>query len=80
MSENTKYCGWTNRATWLVVAWYEPKSNDIDWIKEELEEAQNSLTEPVHSRFTTAHKLFSDLLDLSAVNWNELRETLTDDE
>lgn len=80
MSENKTYNGWTNRATWLVVAWYEPKPDDLDWIKEELEEAQNAMTDPVPSHFTTAHRFFSDLIDLKEINWDELKETLTDDE
>jgi hypothetical protein len=79
MSENTKYNGWTNRATWLIVAWYEPKPDDLDWIKEELEDAQMSLGARA-SEFYTAYKFFNDLLDLKQINWDELRETLTDDE
>jgi len=68
---DTKYNGWTNRATWLINLWYEPHAtSDLDWIKEELEERSSDLANSEN----VCDKILSDMLDLQAINWDELKE------
>lgn len=62
------YNGWTNRETWLVNVWYEPNSvDDIEYAKMDLEEQVNHLD-----------GILADMIDLSAINWQELEESLED--
>ena len=74
---DTKYNGWTNRATWLINLWYEPNTtSDLDWIKEELEERASDLSNSEN----VCDKIMSDMLDLQAINWDELKEHVETEE
>jgi len=62
---NDTYNGWTNRATWLVNVWGNPESRaDVEMIKSDLEEQYDAL----------GNCLLADLIDLQAINWDELLE------
>ena len=75
--ENTKYNGWTNRSTWLINLWCEPHTtSDLDWIKEELEERSSDLANSEN----VCDKILSDMLDLQAINWDELKEHVETEE
>lgn len=64
------YNGWTNRETWLINVWFNPESpDDIDAIQEQFEADYDAL--PDYMR---------DFVDISAINWYELREYVTDDD
>ena len=74
---DTKYNGWTNRATWLINLWYEPNTtSDLDWIKEELEERASDLSNSEN----VCDKIMSDMLDLQAIDWDELKEHVETEE
>ena len=74
---DTKYNGWTNRATWLIDLWYEPHTtSDLDWIKDELEERSSVLAYSEN----VCDKILSDMLDLQAINWDELKEHVETEE
>ena len=73
----TKYNGWINRATWLINVWYEPNTtSDLDWIKEELEERASTLANSEN----VCDKILSDMLDLQAIDWDELKEHVETEE
>jgi len=74
---DTKYNGWTNRATWLINLWYEPNTtSDLDWIKDELEERASDLSNSEN----VCDKILSDMLDLQAIDWDELKEHVETEE
>ena len=72
MSNDTTYNGWRNQSTWLVNLWFTPSSSDLEWIREALEERVGELA---NSENTTDNFL-SDLIDLQAIDWNELAKHL----
>jgi|TARA_R100000479_G_C6260396_1_gene155716 hypothetical protein len=75
--KNTTYNGWTNRSTWLINLWYEPHTeSDLDWIKEELEERVNSLSNSEN----VCDKILADMLNLQEVDWDELKEHVETEE
>ena len=67
------YNGWRNRETWLVNIWFNPVTKtDIDWIKEHLED-----------QYYTSEALqgfWNDMIYFNAIDWDELREAMEDDE
>lgn len=68
---NTKYNGWTNRATWLVNVWGNPESRaDVESLREMLEDQYNDLPDGI----------LKDMLDLSEINWDELLEHFDEEE
>lgn len=75
--KNTTYNGWKNRSTWLINLWCEPHTtSDLDWIKDELEERVNSLSDSDN----VCDKIFADILNLEEINWDELREHVETEE
>ena len=67
---NDTYNGWTNRATWLVVVWGNPESRqDVEMLRADLEEQYDAMPRGI----------LSDMIDLSAINWDEILDTLDDD-
>ena len=57
--------GWTNRETWLVSLWHNPKSvEDLEYIKELLEDQLESL----------GNCCLADMIDLQSINWIELED------
>ena len=68
------YNGWTNRATWLIVCWFNPETKeDVRLSRQALEEAISDLTEK--------HNLFwlADFVDTD-INWDELMEHFEEEE
>ena len=64
------YNGWTNRETWAVNVWFEPKNEkEVLYAKEFLEEAYNGMPDPL-----------KDMCYLSEVNWDELIEWVKEEE
>jgi hypothetical protein len=72
MSNDTTYNGWRNRSTWLVNLWFTPSSSDLEWIREALEERVGELANSKN----TIDNFLSDLINLQAIDWNELAEHL----
>lgn len=71
------YNGWSNRSTWLINVWYEPyDKDDLDWIKEELEERVRALADSEFVR----DNLLADMIDLEEINWDELEEHVETEE
>lgn len=74
---DTKYNGWSNRATWLINLWCEPHAeSDFDWIKEELEERVSSLADSDN----VCDKILADMLNLQEIDWDELKEHVETEE
>jgi hypothetical protein len=68
MSDNT-YNGWTNRATWLVNAWFNPESRaDVEAARETLDDAIDSCPD-----------FLRDFIDAD-INWDELLEHFEDED
>ena len=68
---DTKYNGWTNRATWLVNVWGNPESkSDVECLREMLEEQYDALPDGI----------LKDMVCLSEINWDELLEHFEDEE
>lgn len=64
------YNGWKNRETWLINVWFNPESpDDIDFIKDTVE-----------SDFDALPDYMRDFIDLNAIDWNELRDAVTQED
>ena len=61
MSDNT-YNGWTNRATWLVMVWFNPVT------RADVEEAQSTIWEAADN----IPDFMRDFLCTNEINWGEL--------
>jgi hypothetical protein len=86
---DTTYNGWTNRETWAiglhlmddVTSWIQ---NDIgEWKKDESKDAGQLFRDLVddmieQSDLAEDYSLLLDLIDLSAVNWDELGQHALD--
>tara|TARA_R100001509_G_C4870425_1_gene216490 strand:+ start:436 stop:711 length:276 start_codon:yes stop_codon:yes gene_type:complete len=71
------YNGWSNRSTWLINIWHEPHTkDDLDWIKEELEERVGALADSEN----VCDKILADLLNLQEIDWDELKEHVETEE
>ena len=68
--------GWKNRSTWLIKIWFEPEAQDLDWIQDTLETRVNQLADSTD----VFDKFLADHINLAEIDWDELREALTDDE
>jgi hypothetical protein len=68
--------GWRNRATWLVNLWFNPETkSDIDYLEETLQDEFEDYIKGTHySGF------FSDLIDFTDIDWDELREAMEERE
>jgi hypothetical protein len=68
---DTTYNGWTNRETWLVNVWGNPESRaDVQALRESLQDQHDELP----------NGILKDMLDLRAINWEELESHFEDDE
>lgn len=68
---NTQYNGWTNRETWLVNVWFNPESkSDVYFAKEMLEEQYDNIPDGP----------LKDMIDINAINWDELESYFEDEE
>ena len=73
MSGDTTYNGWRNRSTWLINLWFIPCSLDhLESIRKALEERVGELA---NSKDTVENYL-SDLIDLQAIDWDEIAKHL----
>lgn len=64
------YNGWTNRETWLVNVWFNPESReDVEFARSYLEDQYDAMPDGA----------LKDMLDLDAVNWEELLEHFEDE-
>lgn len=64
------YNGWSNRETWLVNVWFNPENKqDLDSAQETIEQQYDAIPDGP----------LKDMIDISAINWDEL-ETHFDDE
>lgn len=71
MTTDHTYNGWTNRETWLVNIWFNPESrDDVESAREHLDELYDQVPEGI----------LRDMLDLSAINWDELLEHFDDED
>ena len=71
------YNGWSNRSTWLINLWCEPHTkDDLDWIKEELEERKGALADSE----SVCDKILADMLNLQEIDWDELKENVETEE
>lgn len=71
------YNGWSNRSTWLINIWYEPHAkDDLDWIKEELEERVGALADSGN----VCDNILADMLNLQEIDWDELKEHVETEE
>lgn len=69
--------GWSNRETWLVVVHFSDIVADglsWDWVKEEIETEWKKITEFGFGLF------FSDYLNLSLINWDEIKKSAYGDD
>jgi hypothetical protein len=67
---NTTYNGWTNRETWLVNIWFNPESrDDVESARAYMDELYEQVPEGI----------MRDMLDLSAINWDELADKFDDE-
>lgn len=69
MSDNT-YNGWTNRATWLVMVWFNPES------REDVEAAQWAIWEATDN----IPDFMRDFLCTDEINWEELFEHFSEND
>ena len=64
------YNGWAIRETWLVNVWFNPERvEDVDSAKEYLEEELQLIQ----------NSCLKDMVCLDSVDWQELREAMTDE-
>ena len=64
---DTRYSGWTNRATWLIRIWYEPQDEaELDYIESAINEQYDSMPEGA----------LKDMCGIDEINWDELRESI----
>jgi hypothetical protein len=85
---NTTYNGWTNRETWAiglhlmdtVINWIVEDRDS--WNEDEVDQAteifQDLVAEQMEEACLPTYPLLWDLLDLSAVNWQELGQHALD--
>tara|TARA_R100001594_G_scaffold131102_1_gene170548 strand:- start:9 stop:236 length:228 start_codon:yes stop_codon:yes gene_type:complete len=72
--------GWRNRATWLVNLWFEPTTKrDIDFLEETIQNEFNEML-GLHNRRGTTANFYADLIDFTAIDWDELRDAMEDEE
>lgn len=66
----SNYNGWKNRETWLINVWFNPeKESDIDAIREQFE-----------TDFDVLPDYMRDFIDYNAIDWDELRESVAEEE
>lgn len=63
------YNGWSNRETWLVNVWFNPKSiADVENAKSMIEESYDSLPDFMH-----------DFVNIYSIEWQELKDHFEDE-
>lgn len=71
--------GWRNRATWLVNLWFSPATvADVDYLEDTL---QSDFEEQVKKWCNGPWAgFYSDLIDFTAIDWDELRNAMSEEE
>lgn len=66
-----EYNGWSNRETWLVNVWFNPESrDDVEFARSIIDEQYDSIPDGV----------IKDMIDINAINWDELMGHFEDQE
>lgn len=70
------YNGWTNRETWLVNLWFEPRT------RSELEFLESTIREnfEVMIQGKPFKGFFSDYVNFDLINWDELAKSLDEED
>lgn len=70
MAKGVEYNGWSSYETWAIYTWFNPESsNDVDAIEEQVNEDYDNLPD-----------YMKDLVELDAIDWDELRDHFDDED
>ncbi len=70
------YNGWTNRETWLVNLWFEPRTrSDLEFAEQVIQEDFDAIMNGKHLK-----GFFTDYVNFDLINWDELAESLDEED